>query len=61
MLQLGFMQTCFVCPVAASPASPPEPAAGPQLQPAGPPPLYGTPAACPRLGAPQQPPTSVDR
>ncbi|NWR09864.1 MAP7 protein, partial [Paradoxornis webbianus] len=47
--------------VAASPASPPEPAAGPQLQQAGPPPHNGTPAACPRLGAPQQqPPTSVD-
>ncbi|XP_066035038.1 ensconsin isoform X4 [Chamaea fasciata] len=47
--------------VAASPASPPEPAAGPQLQQAGPPPHNGTPAACPRLGAPQQQPsTSVD-
>uniref|UniRef100_A0A8C3NWR1 Microtubule associated protein 7 n=1 Tax=Cyanoderma ruficeps TaxID=181631 RepID=A0A8C3NWR1_9PASS len=46
--------------VAASPASPPEPAAGPQLQQAGPPPHNGTPAARPRLGAPQQPPANVD-
>lgn len=61
MLQLGLMQTYFLCPVAASPASPPEPAAGPQLQQAGPPPHNGTPAAGPRLGAPQQPPATVDR
>ncbi|XP_039915752.1 ensconsin isoform X7 [Hirundo rustica] len=46
--------------VAASPAPPSEPAAGPQLQHAAPPPHNGTPAACTRLGAPQQPPGNVD-
>ncbi|NXO42433.1 MAP7 protein, partial [Locustella ochotensis] len=43
-----------------SPASPSEPAAGPQLQHAAPPPHNGTPAACTRLEAPQQPPGDVD-
>ncbi|NWU18894.1 MAP7 protein, partial [Dyaphorophyia castanea] len=46
--------------VAASPASPLEPAAGPQLQHAVPPPHNGTPAACPRVVAPHQPPVNVD-
>ncbi|XP_041873379.1 ensconsin isoform X2 [Corvus kubaryi] len=46
--------------VAASPASPLEPAAGPQLQHAVPPPHNGTPAACTRVVAPNQPPINVD-
>ncbi|NWT09240.1 MAP7 protein, partial [Vireo altiloquus] len=46
--------------VAASPASPPEPGAGPQLQHAVPPPHNGTPAACTRVGVPHQPPLNVD-
>uniref|UniRef100_A0A8C0UYN1 Microtubule associated protein 7 n=1 Tax=Cyanistes caeruleus TaxID=156563 RepID=A0A8C0UYN1_CYACU len=47
--------------VAASPASPSEPAAGPQLQHAAlPPPHNGTPAACTRVVLPQQPPGNVD-
>ncbi|NXX34551.1 MAP7 protein, partial [Nicator chloris] len=46
--------------VAGSPASPSEPAAGPQLQQAVPPPHNGTPAACPRLVPPQQPPGNLD-
>ncbi|NWH84981.1 MAP7 protein, partial [Aegithalos caudatus] len=46
--------------VTASPASPSEPAAGPQLQPVVPPPHNGTPAAGTRLGATQQPPGNVD-
>ncbi|NWZ44812.1 MAP7 protein, partial [Brachypodius atriceps] len=45
--------------VAGSPASPPEPAAEPQLQHAMPP-HNGTAAACTRLGAPQQPPANLD-
>ncbi|NWY38371.1 MAP7 protein, partial [Sylvia atricapilla] len=45
--------------VTASPACPPEPAAGPQQ--AGLPPHNGTPATCPHLGTPQQqPPATVD-
>uniref|UniRef100_A0A8U7MYI5 Microtubule associated protein 7 n=1 Tax=Corvus moneduloides TaxID=1196302 RepID=A0A8U7MYI5_CORMO len=46
--------------VAAGPASPLEPAAGPQLQHAVPPPHNGTPAACTRVVAPNQPPINVD-
>ncbi|KAM4786214.1 ensconsin isoform 9-T9 [Cyanocitta cristata] len=46
--------------VAASPASPLEPAAGPQLQHAVPPPHNGTPAACTRVLVPNQPPINVD-
>ncbi|NWW16693.1 MAP7 protein, partial [Falcunculus frontatus] len=46
--------------VAASPASPLEPAAGPQLQHAVPPPHNGTPAACPHVVVPHQPPVNVD-
>ncbi|NWR49164.1 MAP7 protein, partial [Regulus satrapa] len=46
--------------VAASPASPSEPAAGPQPQQAVAAPHNGTPAACPRVGAPHQPPGHVD-
>ncbi|NXS84439.1 MAP7 protein, partial [Erpornis zantholeuca] len=46
--------------VAASPASPLEPAAGPQLQHAVPAPHNGTPAACTRVVLPHQPPLSVD-
>ncbi|NXA99311.1 MAP7 protein, partial [Cnemophilus loriae] len=46
--------------VAASPASPLEPAAGPQLQHAVPPPHNGTPAACTRAVVPHQPPGNVD-
>ncbi|NXR44489.1 MAP7 protein, partial [Hippolais icterina] len=46
--------------VAGSPASPSEPAAESQLQHAVPPPHNGTPAACTRVGAPQQPPGNVD-
>lgn len=61
MLLLGFMQTCFLCPAAASPACPSEPAAGPQPQQAVPAPHNGTPAACTRLGAPHLPPANVDR
>ncbi|NXB59883.1 MAP7 protein, partial [Struthidea cinerea] len=45
---------------AASPASPLEPAAGPQLQHAVPPPHNGTPAACTRVVVPHQPPINVD-
>ncbi|NWS91884.1 MAP7 protein, partial [Toxostoma redivivum] len=43
-----------------SPASPLEPAAGPQLQQAVPAPHNGTAAACPRVGAPHLPPGNVD-
>ncbi|NXH31401.1 MAP7 protein, partial [Myiagra hebetior] len=46
--------------VAASPASPVEPAAGPQLQHAVPAPHNGTPAACTCVAAPHQPPGNVD-
>ncbi|NWW75706.1 MAP7 protein, partial [Climacteris rufus] len=46
--------------VTASPASPLEPAAGPQLQHAVPPPHNGTPAACTRTTLPHQPPVNVD-
>ncbi|XP_015476427.1 ensconsin isoform X4 [Parus major] len=47
--------------VAASPVSPSEPAAGPQLQHAAlPPPHNGTPAACSRVVLPQQPPGNLD-
>ncbi|XP_041326072.1 ensconsin isoform X2 [Pyrgilauda ruficollis] len=54
--------------VAGSPASPSEPAAGPQHAvppphygtPAVPPPHNGTSAACVRAGAPHQPPANVD-
>ncbi|NXR28098.1 MAP7 protein, partial [Cinclus mexicanus] len=46
--------------VAASPASPLEPAAGPQLQQAVPAPHNGTPAASARAGAPHLPPGNVD-
>ncbi|NXQ53817.1 MAP7 protein, partial [Anthoscopus minutus] len=46
--------------VAASPASPSEPPAGPQLQHAVPPPHNGSPAACMRVVVPQQPPGNVD-
>ncbi|NWI39984.1 MAP7 protein, partial [Picathartes gymnocephalus] len=46
--------------VAASPASAPEAAAGPQLQQAVPPPHNGTPAACRRLPLPHQPPGNLD-
>ncbi|NXO12775.1 MAP7 protein, partial [Oriolus oriolus] len=46
--------------VAASPASPLEPAAGPQLQHALPPPHNGTPAACTRVVVPHQPPVNLD-
>ncbi|NWT91132.1 MAP7 protein, partial [Lanius ludovicianus] len=46
--------------VTASPASPLEPAAGPQLQHAVPPPHNGTPAACTRMVVPHQPPANVD-
>ncbi|XP_053792959.1 ensconsin isoform X6 [Vidua chalybeata] len=47
--------------VAGSPASPSEPAAGPQLQHAVPPPHNGTLAACMHGGVPHQPPANVDR
>ncbi|XP_053828500.1 ensconsin isoform X2 [Vidua macroura] len=46
--------------VAGSPASPSEPAAGPQLQHAVPPPHNGTLAACMHGGVPHQPPANVD-
>uniref|UniRef100_A0A674H4L0 Microtubule associated protein 7 n=1 Tax=Taeniopygia guttata TaxID=59729 RepID=A0A674H4L0_TAEGU len=46
--------------VAGSPACPSEPAAGPQLQHAVPPPHNGTPAACVHGGVPHQPPANVD-
>ncbi|NXY08568.1 MAP7 protein, partial [Pteruthius melanotis] len=46
--------------VAASPASPLEPAAEPQPQHAVPPPHNGTPAACTHVVAPHQPPLNVD-
>ncbi|NXB29431.1 MAP7 protein, partial [Eulacestoma nigropectus] len=46
--------------VAASPASPLEPAAGPQLQHTVPPPHNGTPAACTHVVVPHQPPVNVD-
>ncbi|NXH90798.1 MAP7 protein, partial [Edolisoma coerulescens] len=46
--------------VAAIPASPLEPAAGPQLQHAVPPPHNGTPAACTHVVVPHQPPVNVD-
>ncbi|NXH54259.1 MAP7 protein, partial [Rhabdornis inornatus] len=46
--------------VAGSPASPLEPAAGPQLQQAVPAPHNGTAAACSRVGAPHLPPGNVD-
>ncbi|NXC94746.1 MAP7 protein, partial [Certhia familiaris] len=46
--------------VTGSPASPSEPAAGPQPQHAVPPPHNGTPATCTRVGAPLQPPGNVD-
>ncbi|NXQ33168.1 MAP7 protein, partial [Alaudala cheleensis] len=44
----------------ASPACPSEAAAGPQLQHTVPPPHNGTPAACTRVVAPQQPPGNLD-
>ncbi|NXL81147.1 MAP7 protein, partial [Leptocoma aspasia] len=47
-------------PVAASPASPSEPAAEPQLQHAVPPPHNGTAATCTRGVAPHQPPGNLD-
>ncbi|NWW09988.1 MAP7 protein, partial [Oreocharis arfaki] len=46
--------------VAASPASPLDPAEEPQLQHAVPPPHNGTPAACTRVVVPHQPPVNVD-
>ncbi|XP_058692619.1 ensconsin isoform X4 [Poecile atricapillus] len=60
--EAGIVFNCaLTTTVAASPASPSEPAAGPQLQHAAlPPPHNGTPAACTRVVLPQQPPGNVD-
>ncbi|NXD94453.1 MAP7 protein, partial [Chaetorhynchus papuensis] len=58
--QNGHISKANITGEAASPASPLEPAAGPQLQQAVPPPHNGTPAACTRVGAPHQPPLNVD-
>ncbi|NWV41470.1 MAP7 protein, partial [Grantiella picta] len=60
--QNGHISKANITGEAASPASPLEPAAGPQLlaQHAAPPPHNGTPAACTRVVVPHQPPGNVD-
>ncbi|XP_033368597.1 ensconsin isoform X7 [Parus major] len=60
--EAGIVFNCaLTTTVAASPVSPSEPAAGPQLQHAAlPPPHNGTPAACSRVVLPQQPPGNLD-
>ncbi|NXI16202.1 MAP7 protein, partial [Irena cyanogastra] len=58
--QNGHISKANITGEAGSPACPSEPAAGPQLQPAVPPPHNGTPAACTRGGVPHQPPGDVD-
>ncbi|KAI1240843.1 hypothetical protein IHE44_0009288 [Lamprotornis superbus] len=57
--ETGIVFNCALS-TTGSPASPLDPAAGPQLQPAVPAPHCGTAAACTRVGAPHLPPGNVD-
>lgn len=61
MMLLGFMKTCFLSLVVTSPASPLEPAVGPQLQHAAQPPHNGKPVTCTRVIVSHQPTVNVDR
>ncbi|NWV23023.1 MAP7 protein, partial [Origma solitaria] len=58
--QNGHISKANIPGEAGNPASPLEPAAGPQLQHAVPPPHNGTPAACTCVVVPHQPPINVD-